>query len=125
MPTGVIASTHIDEYNWRPRQKDLKKYIHFDRHISVADLKKLANDPKRVAENAFFPLLLFFEEWTKFRKNGIRKPPKVRPLRFACRKDAAIFARYRVALSKLYEKELDRRSIGHVPVAYRNLKRDF
>ncbi|EJC66956.1 Reverse transcriptase (RNA-dependent DNA polymerase) [Rhizobium leguminosarum bv. viciae WSM1455] len=56
-------------------------------------------------------------------KNGqnSEKITKVRPIRYASRKDAAIFARYRTKLAKLYEKELERRGIADVPVAYRRL----
>lgn len=119
MPIGVVASTHSGEL-WEPRDRDLKRYIHFDRHISVSELKKIANDPERVARHPFFPLLRFFEEWTKFRKNKDRKK-KSRPLRFAARIDAAIYARYRSELSKLYEAEIKLRGIQEVPVAYRRI----
>lgn len=126
MPDGVFASSHLatgtgqTEDDWIPRDKDIKTYIHFDRSIARQRLAQIANDPKEVAANSFFPLLLFHEEWTKFRKDGVRTT-KVRPIRFASRKDAAIFARYRVKLSRLYEKELAIRGIADVPVAYRRL----
>jgi hypothetical protein len=119
MPIGVVASTHSDEL-WEPRDRDLKRYIHFDRHIPVRELRKIANDPERVAKHSFFPLLRFFEQWTKFRKNKDRKK-KTRPLRFAARIDAAIYARYRAKLSKCYEAELTRRGIEEIPVAYRRI----
>ena len=122
MPVGVIASTQIDDV-WEPREKDLKKYIHFDRQVSAKDLKLLANDRGRVARHAFFPLLRFFEEWTKYRKNKIRKK-KARPLRFSARIDAAIYARYRSELSKFYEAELVKRGIQDIPVAYRRIPKN-
>ncbi|QWW69859.1 reverse transcriptase domain-containing protein [Rhizobium sp. WYJ-E13] len=126
MPDGVFASSHLVydldevEADWVPRDKDLKTYIHFDRSISALKLAQIANNPSEVAANSFLPLLLFHEEWTKFRKDGVRKR-KIRPIRFASRKDAAIFARYRAKLSRLYERELRRRDISDVPVAYRRL----
>jgi hypothetical protein len=91
MPIGVIASSHSEE-EWEPREKDLKRYIHFDRDISIKKIKSVANDPDIVASHAFFPLLRFYEEWIKFRKHPDRKK-KVRPLRFASRLDAAIYMR--------------------------------
>lgn len=119
MPVDAIDPTHPENV-WEPRDKDIKRYVHFDRKISYSKLKLLANDPKQVASHAFFPLLLFKVEWVKFRKAG-RREKKTRPIRYSSRIDAAIFARYRSILSKLYEKELDRRGLSAVPVAYRKL----
>lgn len=122
MPTGVVASTQLPEF-WEPREKDLKRYIHFDRHIPPKELRRVANDRIRVAKHPFFPLLRFVEEWTKYRKNNKRKK-KSRPLRFAARIDAAIYARYRVELSKKYEDELIKRKLQDVPVAYRRISKE-
>lgn len=121
MPSVVAASTHpSSSIAWEPRDKDFKTYLHFDRNISKDDLVALANDPTCVAKHAFFPLMRFHETWTKFRKDGKRKK-KVRPLRYASRIDAAIYARYRSMLSLAYEKELAIRSLCDVPVAYRKV----
>ncbi|MCK8778766.1 hypothetical protein M0654_02105 [Rhizobium sp. NTR19] len=122
MPSGVAVSTHSDT-EWEPRDKDVKRYIHFDRDLSKQALAAIANDPKRVAYHAFFPMLRFHEEWTKYRKQNQRKK-KVRPLRYAARIDAAIYARYRALLTSHYEQELSKRNIGDVPVAYRRLPKD-
>lgn len=121
MPSVVTSSTHqIPVLAWQPRDKDLKKYLHFDRHISKEDIASLANNPAAVTKHAFFPLIRFHETWTKFRKDGKRKK-KTRPLRYAARADAAIYARYRSILSVAYEKELALRSLSEVPVAYRKM----
>ncbi|MDT6939074.1 reverse transcriptase domain-containing protein [Brucella pseudogrignonensis] len=120
MPSGVIASTHsVDE--WEPREKDIKRYIHFDRAISLKKIQKLANDPLAVSQHPFFPLLRFYEKWTKFRDPKKPKKTKVRSLRYASRLDAAIYACYRHKLSKCYEEALIRRGIADVPVAYRRI----
>ena len=121
MPVGVIASTHSSE-EWEPREKDLKRYIHFDRQISPDKIKKIANDPNSVAAHPFFPLLRFHEEWTKFRKGNVRIK-KARPLRYASRIDAAIYARYRSKLSQYYEAELIKRGLEDIPVAYRKISK--
>ncbi|MBG0509174.1 hypothetical protein I3J13_10410 [Agrobacterium sp. MOPV5] len=121
MPSVVAASTHLlSSANWEPREKDLKKYLHFDRSIGKDELSTLANDPAAVARHAFFPLIRFHETWTKFRRDG-KRTKKVRPLRYAARIDAAIYSRYRSILSMAYEEELTRRSLLDVPVAYRKL----
>ncbi|MBX4975175.1 hypothetical protein HJB73_17235 [Rhizobium lentis] len=126
MPDGVFASSHTEydagqsEEHWVPRDKDIKTYIHFDRNVSPHQLARIANSPTEVAKNPFLPLLLFHEEWAKFRRDGARTR-KSRPIRFASRRDAAIFARYRAKLSPLYERQLRKRGIEDVPVAYRRL----
>ena len=120
MPDSAVPPTQ--KFDWEPRDKDIKTYGHFDRRISSANLTAIANDPERVAKHAFLPLLLFNEEWTKFRKDDdgqVKK--KVRPIRYAARTDAAIYARYRASLSEKYEKELAKRGLQNVPIAYRAL----
>lgn len=119
MPVGVVASTHLS--SWKPREKDVKRYFHFDRFVSAALATKLANDPIYVARHTYFPLIRFKEAWTKYRKQGKPKKKKVRPLRFAAHLDAAIFAKYRADLAVLYELQLMRRGLADVPVAYRRI----
>nr|WP_245297383.1 reverse transcriptase domain-containing protein [Rhizobium oryziradicis] len=119
MPDCVIAST---QQNWIPRDKDIKKYLHFDRTISEELLASIANDPNLVSRHSFFPLIRFFESWIRFRHGG-KRIEKKRPLRYAARIDAAIFARYRALLSDFFEAELKLKGLSSVPVAYRRLPR--
>lgn len=120
MPSASSASTQPKE--WKIRKKDIKSYLHFDRHLSKAKLEQYAQNDECVAKHAFFPLILFNESWTKFRKHGV-KVIKKRPLRYSARKDAAIFAYHRHYLSEYYEVELQRRCIVDLPVAYRKIQR--
>ncbi|WLF95761.1 hypothetical protein Q5698_08790 [Brucella intermedia] len=123
MPTGVVAPTHSHE-EWELRDKDIKRYIHFDRAISPQKIQKIATDRVAVARHPFFPLLRFHEQWTKFRDQKKPKKKKVRPLRYASRLDAAIYARYRHELSKYYERALAIKGISDIPVAYRRLPKE-
>ena len=118
MPNSVAASTH--DLGWFPREKDIKRYVHFDRLIPVSKIVKIANDRDLVARHPFFPLLKFEESWTKFREDGVRNV-KVRPLRYAARLDAAIFARYRAAIVPLYERKLAELGLSEVAIAYRKI----
>jgi hypothetical protein len=119
MPVGVISPSHT--VLWEPRDKDIKQYLHFDRRISKKKLTKYANDRTAVAKHAFYPLFRFTQEFTKFRKKGEVVKIKKRPIRYAARIDAAIFAKYRAELSKHYEQELVKRNLQLVPTAYRKL----
>ncbi len=118
MPSASSASTHIT--TWQIRKKDIKSYFHFDRLVSEQALVEYCIDENSVAKHPFFPLILFTEEWTKFRKDGVRVEKK-RPLRYSSRRDAAIFAYYRHLIASNYEAELKRRGIENVPIAYRKI----
>ena len=119
MPVVVATSTHAPI--WMARDKDIKTYLHFDRRMKRSDLEIIANDPAAVASNTFYPLLRFTEEWVKFREPGKKQKKKSRPLRYSSRRDAAIYARYRVLLADLYEKELAKRGVSSAPIAYRKI----
>lgn len=105
---------------WKPVDKHLKSYFHFDHRYSRDELIKYVSDPQNIEQHRFYPLLRFEEKWIKFRKNK-NKITKVRPLRYAARRDAAIYAYYRSMLSEDYEIELARRNISDVPIAYRKI----
>ncbi|MGO1080723.1 reverse transcriptase domain-containing protein [Inquilinus sp. CA228] len=113
---------------WKLKPRDLKLYPHFDQILKTTEIIALVTDPKRVAQNAFFPLLRYTKRWQPFRhpKAGSkpRPKPKERPIRYAARRDAYIFAYYRHLLSDPYEAELKRLSISHCPVAYRRILTD-
>ncbi|MFC3712143.1 reverse transcriptase/maturase family protein [Sphingoaurantiacus capsulatus] len=110
---------------WKLKPSDLKRYPHFDQILKPADIIALVADPLRVAQNTFFPLLRYTKGWQPFRPDkdsGKPRPkPKDRPIRYAARRDAYIFAYYRHLLSILYEAELARLGISHCPVAYRRI----
>ena len=110
---------------WQLKPSDLKRYPHFDQVLKPDEIVALVTDRIRVARNTFFPLLRYTKRWQPFRgKPGSTKPrpkPKDRPIRYAARRDAYIFAYYRHILSELYEAELDRLQISHCPVAYRHI----
>lgn len=104
---------------WQIRQEDLKHYPHFDKHLPLDEIEKIIKDPERVWTNPFFPFLRYFEKWQPFRPNG--KSKKERPIRYAARKDAYIFAYYRNLLAQKYETELTARGIQDCPIAYRKI----
>lgn len=104
---------------WQLNADDLKKYPHFDKYLSPEKAAAIATNPKLVASNAFFPFLRYTKGWRPYRPNG--KPRKERPIRYASRRDAYIFSRYRELLSHAYEAELIRRNIAHCPIAYRKI----
>ncbi|WP_422019041.1 reverse transcriptase domain-containing protein [Roseibium sp.] len=103
--------------------KDLKTYPHFDKPISLRNIKNLVTNKEAVAKHGFYPFFHFEEKWQPFRSlDGTGKPaPKIRPIRYGARRDAYIFAHYRKKLSKLYERKLLSLGIEACPIAYRQI----
>ena len=105
--------------------KDLKHYPHFDAPISKRNIEKLVTDPERVAQNTFFPFLLFVDEWQPYRtpKNGAKPEKKSRPIRYGARRDAYIFSHYRKVISARYEERLIALNIADAAIAYRKISK--
>jgi hypothetical protein len=108
--------------DWRIRSKrDLKNYPHFDSVISAQEAEALATDPKRVATHAFYPFLLYTKHWTRYADRGQAGKKKDRPIRYAARRDAYIFSRYRHLLSEAYETALASAGLHLSILAYRRI----
>lgn len=102
--------------------KDLKNYPHFDAPLSKKEIQALVSNPERVASNRFFPLLSYLDEWQPYRSGVGGKPQKkTRPIRYASRRDAYIFAQYRKILLEKYEAKLASLGISECPIAYRQV----
>jgi len=104
--------------------KDIKHYPHFDRPISLRQIRHLVTSPENVAKNTFYPFFLYEESWQPYRPTDAAKPDrKTRPIRYGSRRDAYIFAYYRRKLSRLYEARLRESGIVDCPIAYRKVTR--
>lgn len=106
---------------WKPDSESLKWYPHFDTYVSPEDASELASDPSRVTSHSFFPLIKYVKAWQPFRTSATRGKLKERPIRYAARRDAYIYAYYRQILSERYEAKLLELGIQHCPVAYRKI----
>lgn len=114
--TGVLFAPfrkRVPMKKWTPK---LKHYPHFDKYLREEEIFRIVTTPELVAANAFFPFLLFNKNTERF---GRKK--KSRPIRYAARRDAYIFAYYRHILSKFYEAKLLELGIQDCPIAYRKM----
>ncbi len=107
--------------DWRLEEKHLKKYPHFDKFLPLHEIERIVSAPELVRQNAFFPFLRYSEEWQPFRSGTEKPKKKKRPIRYASRRDALIFAYYRHLLSERYEKILREYGIEDCPIAYRKI----
>ncbi|MFO1510215.1 MAG: reverse transcriptase domain-containing protein [Steroidobacteraceae bacterium] len=108
---------------WPLTEKDLKRYPHFDRPLPLSELIRVASSPEEVAKNSFWPFLHYEKSWIRFREPGKSRAElrKSRPIRYAARKDSAIYSRYRALLSDRYEALLADKGLSDCVLAYRRL----
>lgn len=107
--------------DWSLDAKSLKKYPHLDPVISASEAEAYALDPARVAHHAFYPFIEYPNRWTKYAKKGARGKEKKRKIRYAARKDAYIYSRYRHLLSGRYEAQLQALGLCDSVLAYRRV----
>lgn len=94
--------------------------------MSLNDILPLVSDPSGVAAHKFMPLLHFSKKWRRapLKRAGkapIKRDPKVRNIRYACRKDTYIFKYYRELLSERYEAFLAANKLESSVLAYRRI----
>lgn len=118
--TSDAASPYTGEV-WEPSTSDLKTYRHFDAVMKPSSISTLVRDPAKVASHPFRPLLHFEKKWRRPPRNGVAREPKVRPIRYACRKDAYIYKHYRQQLASAYELELVENDLNAHVLAYRRI----
>lgn len=115
---------YSNDMGYELRDKDFKQYPHFDAPISRDDLQKLVDDPQQVSSHPFLPFLVITKARNSFKSRAAGNPKKTpRPIRYAPRRDAAIFAAYRDKLSHLYERELSELGISECVIAYRKIRK--
>jgi Reverse transcriptase (RNA-dependent DNA polymerase) len=106
---------------WKLADGKIKNYKHFDSVMTVKQAETLANDPILVQKHAFYPFITYEKRWTQFSKKGIKSVAKTRPIAYAARSDAYIYARYRALLSDIYEKRLCESGLSKCVLAYRKI----
>jgi hypothetical protein len=106
---------------WQLTAEDLKRYPHFDSQISTEDAVALATNPAAVVAHKFYPFILYTNRWTRFAKKGEQGDVKERPIRYASRGDAYIFAYYRYLLTQKYEAALSSNCLNESVIAYRRI----
>jgi hypothetical protein len=107
--------------DWYPSERELKRYPHFDKFLPPDEIVAIVKNPERVRTNAFYPFLRYIKSWQPFRSNDVPHKKKERPIRYASRRDAYIFAYYRYLLSERYEALLKDLDLSECVIAYRKI----
>jgi Reverse transcriptase (RNA-dependent DNA polymerase) len=106
---------------WKLTESKIKKYKHFDSVMSIRQAEELANDPALVQKHTFYPFITYDKRWTQYADKGKKGEVKSRPIAYAARADAYIYARYRSLLSEYYEQRLNVFGLDKNVLAYRKI----
>ena len=108
---------------WPLTERDLKRYPHLDCPLPLSELIRVASSPEEVAKHNFWPFLHYEKSWIRFREPGKSRAElrKSRLIRYAARKDSAIYSRYRALLSDRYEALLATKGLSDSVLAYRRI----
>jgi len=105
--------------------RHLKRYPHFDSDLALDEANELVNCPDAVVAHPFYPFIARDKVTTRYRAPGANqgspREKKTRPLRRAARRDAAIFAAYRIMLAEKYEERLHEHDMHECVTAYRSI----
>lgn len=90
----------------------------------------LVNSPSAVAKHSFFPFIVDNRSYRPYRNpsssrgaESVKQGLKVRQIRSAARRDAAIYSAYRQILSKKYESLLSLRGLTSDVIGYRRIRK--
>lgn len=108
-----------------------RTYSHFDYPQTFEQASALATNPLAVASHSFLPLISFTDVKRKFstdnsdRSIPVRLRPriakeKLRDLRYASHRDAAVFSYYAYKLQDNYEKKLAAHKLEKCVIGYRS-----
>ena len=102
--------------------KSRKGYAHFDPRTNISKCQSYITNPKNIESHSFYPFIHYEQRLIKYHsKEG--KKAKTRDICYASHLDRCVFQLYSYILNELYNKEIAKRGIDSVPVAYRtNLK---
>lgn len=101
-----------------------RTYLHFDLPVSRASAERLACDPEKVSRHPFYPFLGYTNIIKKITRNEdgeVVKKEKLREIKIAAHRDAAIYSRYADLLAPAYEAELEAQGLTKVVTAFRSL----
>jgi len=105
-------------------EKSRKSYAHFDSRTDISKCQSYIMNSQNIATHGFYPFIHYEQSIIKYHKKKGRKE-KIRDICYASHIDRCIFQLYSHIINELYNKEVKRRGIDSVSVAYRtDLKGD-
>lgn len=109
------------------KKHNFKNYKHIDKNMSLDQrlnyIEDIANNPKKVKEHRFLPVITFYKEMQKYYGRKPKGEPKIknkrRPLVLTAHKDSLIYFYYSIILNDRYEDYLRKNNLSQVATAYR------
>lgn len=115
-------------YKFVEKNYPIKGYFHLDYPIHISKVKSYVQNPNRVAEHSFFPLLAYEQPIEKFVVNPEEyeegRPFKYnpRPIKYAGHLDGYIYKYYANQLNHAYNQYTKELGIDNAVIAYRTNK---
>lgn len=107
----------------------IKRYFHFDYPIHISEAESYVQNPKKIAEHSFFPLIAYEQKVEKYTTNTSEytngRPFKkdARPIKYAGHLDGYIYKYYANQLNCAYNDWTRDKGIDNSSVAYRTNKK--
>ena len=119
-----MKGENMDELNdWLTADKTInrsrKAYAHFDLRTDICKEMNYIINPKNIASHSFYPFIHYQKSFIKYNNQTKQKEEKTRDICYAAHIDSCIFQLYSHILDGLFLKEIKRRNIYSVPIAYR------
>jgi RNA-directed DNA polymerase len=103
----------------------VRRYLHFDRPLSLEGVKSIVESPQRVAAHGFYPFICYELQSEKIKKckatGTLERKIKTRPIAYAAHLDSHIYSYYSHILSDAYENKLIALGIQECVLAFRSL----
>lgn len=119
----------INKYKLLENNFPIKGYFHFDYPIHISEAESYVQNPKKIAEHSFFPLIAYEQMVEKFTTDSSEytdgRPFKSdsRPIKYAGHLDGYIYKYYAHQLNCVYNKWARANGIDDSSVAYRTNKK--
>lgn len=107
---------------WKEKNKNARKYAHFDEKVSLEKVWNYISNPENIKKHGFYPFIHYEKIFDKFKKAdgiGIIKE-KTRDLCYSAYIDRYIYSYYGYLVNQSYNQYMQDRNIDMVAVAYRD-----
>lgn len=104
--------------NWKQRNRNAKKYAHFDEKVSLDKVWNYIKIPENIISHGFYPFIHYEKKFNKYKKGEIVS--KSRELCYSAHIDRYIYSYYGNLLNQIYNKYAKEHSINDVALAYRD-----
>ena len=107
---------------WKEKNKEAKKYAHFDEKVSLNKVWNYISKPENIRKHGFYPFIHYEKKFNKYKKkDGIGEvKEKSRDLCYSAHIDRYIYSYYGYLINQSYDRYMEEKDLNMVSVAYRD-----